>query len=325
MLDLSFTEGYPLPGSSARVSFRGRLSPEGERRALLLEEIRKRLLRILGLQGEVFFVGSALEFVRARVLRVLRRGGRIGVSVHCDPLWRAALRSDGISLEQDPQVDLWITAAVDPITGELGDIAGREVLCDARWAHLAKAPLPEADWWVLGAETWGVPPGACAVVGREAEEDAPSAIALAENWEEACRFWEESREHIAETLQREGQAWRAVLEELPGVRLFPGGNAGIHWLETPGIPGDLLFTVLRREGILVSTGTHCPAGVPMPPESLRARGIGERRVREGIRIALHWDYGAPERSYFLEVLERVLARLRADEGGPSRHRPSPDA
>ncbi len=320
-LDLSFTGGYPLrwPPVGGGAAW----APTGveEQLAAQLEEARRMLEALLPAKGQVFFVGSELEFVRAWVLRVLRRGGTVGMSAHCDPRWRDALRADGLALREGG-ADLWITAAIDPVTGECPvEKEGQLVLCDARWWHLSRRPLPEADFWVLGAENWGVPPGACAILARRAEDDSPHAWTLAPAWREALQFWSRERERVAKTLETQTRLWRKALASLKGVQLHPGGEAGISWVETPGIPGDLLVAVLRRAGLGVSTGTQCGAGVPLPPSSLLARGWSERRAREGFRVAMHWDYGEAERETVVATLREVLARLTEGKGDRARHAP----
>ena len=61
------------------------------------------------------------------------------------------------------------------------------------------------------------------------------------------------------------------------------GNVHVH---LPGAPGESLLYLLDRDGIAVSTGSACQAGVPEPSHVVMAMGYDERAARQVLRITL---------------------------------------
>ncbi len=73
--------------------------------------------------------------------------------------------------------------------------------------------------------------------------------------------------------------------DVPGERRLPGN---VH-ATFAGCEGDALLLLLDRDGIRVSTGSACQAGVPEPSHVLRAMGVPDDEARGAIRFTLGWD------------------------------------
>ncbi|MCD1269082.1 aminotransferase class V-fold PLP-dependent enzyme [Microbacterium sp. MEC084] len=115
---------------------------------------------------------------------------------------------------------------------------------------------------VAGATALAV---AAELAGREREAEAARLGAL--------------RDELIARVRRDIP--EAVLLGDPVDRL-PGS---VH-LHLPGAPGESLLYLLDREGIAVSTGSACQAGVPEPSHVVLAMGRDERAAREVLRITL---------------------------------------
>jgi cysteine desulfurase len=68
----------------------------------------------------------------------------------------------------------------------------------------------------------------------------------------------------------------------------------------PGCEGDVLLYLLDQEGVHVSTGSACQAGVPEPSHVLLAMGMSEEDARGALRFSLGYHTS-------LEDVARVAA------------------
>ncbi|MDQ1752232.1 MAG: cysteine desulfurase [Pseudonocardiales bacterium] len=75
------------------------------------------------------------------------------------------------------------------------------------------------------------------------------------------------------------------------------------------LDGEALLTALDREGFVVSSGSSCTSDTLTPSHVLVAMGA---LTSGNIRISLHPDVTDAEIERFLEVLPRVVDRVRAD-------------
>ena len=98
----------------------------------------------------------------------------------------------------------------------------------------------------------------------------------------------------------------AVALDRPGARL-PGN---LHVTFT-GCEGDSLLYLFDTEGIAVSTGSACRAGVPEPSHVLFAMGVGGVEARGALRFSFGRTSTDADVDRVLEVLPRVLRRARA--------------
>lgn len=77
-----------------------------------------------------------------------------------------------------------------------------------------------------------------------------------------------------------------------------------------GVEAESLLIALDLEGIEVSTGSACSSGTLEPSHVLRAMGLPPSRVQSAIRFSLGPETSDEEIDRVLEVLPRVVARLR---------------
>lgn len=98
----------------------------------------------------------------------------------------------------------------------------------------------------------------------------------------------------------------AVLLGDPSDRL--PGNAHLLF---PGAAGESLLFLLDREGIAVSTGSACQAGVPEPSHVVRALGRTDAEARQVLRITLGRTSSQADVDALLAVLPAAVERARA--------------
>ena len=98
----------------------------------------------------------------------------------------------------------------------------------------------------------------------------------------------------------------AVGLQAAGARL-PGN---LHVTFT-GCEGDSLLYLFDTEGIAVSTGSACRAGVPEPSHVLFAMGVPEAEARGALRFSFGRTSTDADVDRVLEVLPRILRRARA--------------
>ena len=77
------------------------------------------------------------------------------------------------------------------------------------------------------------------------------------------------------------------------------------------IEGEGLLISLDLQGIAVSTGSACSSGTLEPSPVIRALGRNDELARGSIRFSFGKDNTEEDVAYVLEVLTRVVARLRA--------------
>ncbi len=77
-----------------------------------------------------------------------------------------------------------------------------------------------------------------------------------------------------------------------------------------GCPGELVMMALDLEGIAISTGAACSSGLAEPSPVLRALGQAPERALEAVRLSLAPSSTEAELDAVLDVLARVLPRIR---------------
>jgi cysteine desulfurase len=82
----------------------------------------------------------------------------------------------------------------------------------------------------------------------------------------------------------------------------------------PGIDGETLLMSLDMEGIAVSTGAACSSGSPEPSPVLLAMGLTREEAQCSLRVGVGWSTTKEEIDYFVEVLKKVVHRLRGLRG-----------
>ena len=78
-----------------------------------------------------------------------------------------------------------------------------------------------------------------------------------------------------------------------------------------GVEAESLLIALDLEGVAVSTGSACSSGTLEPSHVLRAMGCSPHRSQTSIRFSLGLDNTAGQIDRVVEILPRVVGKLRA--------------
>ncbi len=210
--------------------------------------------------------------------------------------------------------------------------AGVPLLVDAVQAA-GKLPLAMrelgADLLALSAHKLGGPQGSGALVLREGLRLAPliaggsqerrrrggtEAVALAAAFGAAAEAAQRSlREESQRLLRLRVHIESRLREDFDGVRIHGDGAPRLPQtvnFALPGVPGEALAIALDVEGFAVATGSACASGAARPSHVVRAMGYAEEAAREAVRVSLGWSTSREDVERFLEVLPRVVARVR---------------
>ena len=133
--------------------------------------------------------------------------------------------------------------------------------------------------------------------GRAAE------LALAEMDEEAERLTR-LRDKLIKELQN--RIDHLYLNGHPMKRLPNNVNVSVKFVE-----GEAILASLDAEGICVSTGSACSSGSSEPSHVLMALGLSHEVARGSVRLSLGKWTTEEEIDRVLEVMPRVVAKLRA--------------
>lgn len=184
---------------------------------------------------------------------------------------------------------------------KIGGPAGVGALAVAREAQLSALIHGGGQQRRLRAGTQDVAGAAAFAVAAE--------LAAAERETEAARL---------STLRN--RLVRGILESVPGAELLGDpvvrvpGNAHVLF---PGAWGETLLFLLDREGVAVSTGSACQAGVPEPSHVVLAMGRTDAEARQVLRFTLGRTTGETDVDAVLSVLPGVVERARAASGARS--------
>lgn len=137
-----------------------------------------------------------------------------------------------------------------------------------------------------------------------------------------ARALEVTTDRMAETSERvEGLRRRLVgglPEAVPGAVVNGDPRPGpeyrlpnIAHVTFPGCEGDAMLMLLDAQGIEVSTGSACAAGVPQPSHVLLAMGHDEIAARGSLRFSLGHSSTAADVDRLLAALPAVVERARA--------------
>ncbi len=131
----------------------------------------------------------------------------------------------------------------------------------------------------------------------------------------ACEILkDEWRENVKKVKQLRDRLEKGIIERIPNVRLnghpekrLPNtSHFSIAYVE-----GEALLMNLDLEGIAVASGSACSSGDPEPSPTVKAIGIPEIYRNSVVRFSLGEDNTEEEIDYTIEVMEKVVKRLRA--------------
>ncbi len=146
---------------------------------------------------------------------------------------------------------------------------------------------------------------------RAGTQDVAGAAAFAAALTAATASRETEAARLAALRDRLADALPAALPdaEVLGDRAsrLPG-NLHVHF---PGAAGETLLFLLDQEGISVSTGSACQAGVTEPSHVVLALGRDERAARSVLRITLGRTTTAADIDALLAALPAAYDRARA--------------
>jgi cysteine desulfurase len=107
---------------------------------------------------------------------------------------------------------------------------------------------------------------------------------------------------------------RSILDRVPGAEVLGDATerlpGNLHVL-FPDAAGETLLFLLDQQGIAVSTGSACQAGVPEPSHVVLALGRTEREARSVLRFSLGRTTGADDVAALAAALPEAHARAAA--------------
>ncbi len=115
------------------------------------------------------------------------------------------------------------------------------------------------------------------------------------------------RDHFEARVQREISDVTVTGQQSPRI-------CSTSSLLIPGIDGETLLMSLDMEGIAVSTGAACSSGSPEPSPVLLAMGLTREEAQCSLRVGVGWATTEEEIDIFVDVLKKVVLRLRSLRG-----------
>lgn len=145
---------------------------------------------------------------------------------------------------------------------------------------------------------------------RAGTEDVAGAAAFAAAADAALRERASETQRIAELRDRLQSGVRAAVPDAivsaSGAARLPGH---LH-VVFPGVQGDSLLMLLDMQGIAVSTGSACQAGVAEPSHVVLAMGRDEASARSALRLTLGRTTTDADVDAVLQALPDAYARGR---------------
>jgi cysteine desulfurase len=153
--------------------------------------------------------------------------------------------------------------------------------------------------------------------GRRAGTDnVPSIVGLGKAAELALATIEEENTRVRALRDRFESTLLATLEELqingdPAARLPNTSN-----LAFTGVDAQAILMKLDQEGICCSLGSSCTTGAVQPSHVLRALHFSNERARSSLRFSFGRYNTEPELDRVLEILPRIVRKLRSLSAAP---------
>ncbi len=142
---------------------------------------------------------------------------------------------------------------------------------------------------------------------RSGTENVPGIIGFGAAMELCIKEREQRRQHkreLADLLRRKISAWQGV--EINGSPIHRVD--GIWHLSIADASTEALLTLLDLNGVKISAGSACQAGSYRISHVMKA--IGEPENRAHLRISFGKDTAPAELEDFLQILEKLLNKLR---------------
>lgn len=145
---------------------------------------------------------------------------------------------------------------------------------------------------------------------RSGTLSAPLAVALAEAVRLASTNLPANAAHMDELVEY----LRNAVEELIPEAIFTRGEApglpgNAHFM-FPGCAGDSLLFLLDSQGVAVSTGSACRAGVADPSHVVIATGRSEHEARSCLRVSMSAETTRADVDAFLQALPSAYAAAK---------------
>ena len=145
---------------------------------------------------------------------------------------------------------------------------------------------------------------------RSGTLDVAGAVAFARAVEAQLAIMEGERSRLTDLRQRlkagiDATGVDVVWRGDPSSRL----PHNLH-LTVPGCEGDVMLYLLDEQGISVSTGSACQAGVPEPSHVLLAMGVDERSAKGALRFTMGRTTTEADIDRVIEVFPGVVATAK---------------
>ncbi len=149
---------------------------------------------------------------------------------------------------------------------------------------------------------------------RAGTENVPGIAGFGAACAEALVTMAESASRMERLRER---LWDAIAARVPGVvrhGCLQNSLPGTLHVSFPGASGEALVAALDLEEIAVSSGAACHSGSIEPSRVLLAMGCSRELALGALRMSVGPDTRDAEIDRVLEVLPRVVARVRAATG-----------
>lgn len=145
---------------------------------------------------------------------------------------------------------------------------------------------------------------------RAGTENVIGIIGIGKACEILKQEWQENADRIRRLRDR---LEKGILERIPDVRLNGHPQKRLpntSHFSVAYVEGEALLMSLDLEGISVASGSACSSGEPEPSPTVKAIGVPEIYRNSVVRFSLGEENTEAEIDYAIEVMERVVKRLR---------------
>ena len=203
----------------------------------------------------------------------------------------------------------WLNCDVDELGVDLFTLSGHKIYGPKGVGALyVRQSTPISSLITGGDQEWGL---------RAGTENVAGIIGLGAAIEPLNK--KEKRQISAKVKKLRDKLVKGVLTKVSGAQLNgpekPEERAPhIANFSFKGVEGESLVISLDQEGIGVSTGSACTSRALKPSHILTAMGLSELEAHSSLRVSLGKYTTGAEIERFLEVLPKVIKRLREISG-----------